>query len=165
MRAVIKIVLAAALVAGLSACSSKFRNYNGPEVTRVIVYKQARRMYLLSGRTVLKSYRISLGFAPNGDKVHEGDGRTPEGHYMIDRRNPDSRYHLSIGIDYPNEKDVAEAAALGKEPGGDIFIHGEGRPTEMLLPDWTWGCIAVSNKEIEEIYAMVRDGTPISIYQ
>lgn len=161
----IKAALALTLIVAVSGCSSKFRSYDGPEVTRVVVYKQMRRMYLLSGRTVLRSYRIGLGFAPNGDKKVSGDGRTPEGHYVIDRRNPDSQYHLSIGINYPNEADIAEARALGKDPGGDIFIHGQGRNFSFLIPDWTWGCIAVTNDEIEEIYAMVRDGTPISIYK
>lgn len=165
MRTVVKAALAALLVAGVSGCTSKFRSYDGPEVTRVLVYKKSRQMYLVNGNKVLRSYRIALGFAPSGDKLVEGDGRTPEGHYTIDRRNPDSRYHLSIGIDYPNERDVAEARAIGKSPGGDIFIHGQGDLLTQLLPDWTSGCIAVTNDEIEEIYAMVRDGTPISIYQ
>jgi murein L,D-transpeptidase YafK len=156
------VVGAAAAVTG---CSSKFRNYDGPEVTRVLVFKEQRRMYLLHDQTALKAYDISLGFAPVGDKKIEGDGRTPEGHYTIDRRNPDSRYHLSVGISYPNEHDIAEAKSLGQAPGGDIFIHGQGTLTDRLKPDWTWGCIAVTNDEIEEIYAMVKDGTPISIYR
>lgn len=160
-----KLLILVAIAVTLSGCSSKFLNYSGPEVTRVVVYKQMRRMYLLHGRTVLKSYRIGLGFAPSGDKQVAGDGRTPEGHYLIDRRNPDSQYHLSLGINYPDESDVAEARALGKDPGGDIFIHGQGKSFTFLIPDWTWGCIAVTDDEMEEIYAMVRDGTPISIYK
>ena len=83
--------------------------------------------------------------------------------FSCDRRNPNSRYHLSIGINYPSKRDVAEAKKLGKEPGGDIFIHGQGRKFSFLIPDWTWGCIAVTNDEIEEIYAMVKNGTPITI--
>lgn len=121
-------------------------------------------MYLLNGQRALRSYDIDLGFAPIGDKKVEGDGKTPEGHYLVNRRNPNSRFHLSLGIDYPRAKDVAEARALGKEPGGDIFIHGQGTITGILRPDWTWGCIAVTNDEIEEVYAMVRDGTIVSIY-
>ncbi|MBT8419004.1 MAG: L,D-transpeptidase family protein [Silicimonas sp.] len=152
-------------IALLSGCASKFRDYSGPEVTRVVVYKQSRRLFLIHNKTVLKSYRVGLGFAPRGDKKVEGDGRTPVGHYLIDRRNPDSRYHLSLGINYPSERDISEAEALGKAPGGDIFIHGQGRNFSFLIPDWTWGCIAVTNDEMEEIYAMVRDGTPISIYE
>ena len=165
MRALLKLVLAVGLLTALAGCSSKFLNYKGPEVTRVVVYKEMRRLYLLRGKQVLRMYRIDLGFAPNGDKSVEGDGKTPEGRYTIDRRNPDSDYHLSIGIDYPNKRDVAEAKALGKAPGGDIFIHGRGNPAGFLIRDWTWGCIAVTNKEMEEIYAMVKDGTPIDIYR
>lgn len=165
MRALLKLVLAVGLLTTLAGCSSKFLSYNGPEVTRVVVYKEMRRMYLLRDKQVLRMYRIDLGFAPNGHKAVEGDGKTPEGRYTIDRRNPDSDYHLSVGIDYPNERDVAEAKALGEAPGGDIFIHGRGNPAGFLLRDWTWGCIAVTNKEIEEIYSMVRDGTPIDIYR
>ena len=165
MRAFFKLVLTIGLIFTLAGCSSKFLSYNGPEVTRVVVYKEMRRMYLLSGKTVLRSYRIDLGFAPVGDKVYEGDGRTPEGLYTIDRRNPNSEFHLSIGIDYPNENDIALAKSLGKSPGGDIFIHGRGNPRGFLVRDWTWGCIAVTNEEMEEIYSMVKDGTPIAIYR
>ena len=158
----------AALLGGsllaLVGCGSKFRTYSGPEVTRVAVFKDTRRMYLLHHRDVLRSYDIDLGFAPVGDKKVEGDGKTPEGHYLIDRRNPNSRYHLSLGIDYPRPSDIEEARTLGKEPGGDIFIHGQGTPVSRLGRDWTWGCIAVTNDEIEEVYAMVRDGTIVSIY-
>ncbi len=165
MRTLMKLALAVGLMITLAGCSSKFRDYNGPEVTRVVVYKEMRRMYLLSGKRVLRSYRIDLGFAPRGDKTIEGDGRTPEGLYTIDRRNPNSKFHLSIGIDYPRKHDIAKAKALGKSPGGDIFIHGRGNPTNFLVRDWTWGCIAVTNDEMEEIYAMVKDGTPIAIHR
>ena len=165
MKHLIKAVLAVVLVLGLSGCASKFRNYQGPEVTRVVVYKQSRLLFLMHNTSVLKAYRIDLGFAPKGHKQVSGDGRTPEGHYTINRRNPDSEFHLSLGIDYPNERDVERARKLGKDPGGDIFIHGQGRVYSFMRPDWTWGCIAVTNDDIEEIYAMVRDGTPISIYQ
>ena len=165
MKHAIKALLAVVLVVGLSGCGSKFRNYNGPEVTRVVIYKQSRLLLLLHHNSVLKTYRIDLGFAPEGHKQVSGDGRTPEGHYTIDRRNPDSDFHLSLGIDYPNERDREYARKLGKDPGGDIFIHGQGRVLTYMRPDWTWGCIAVTNDEMEEIYAMVRDGTPISIYK
>ncbi len=147
----------------LSGCASKFKTYSGPEVTRVVVFKHTRRLYLMHEQTPLKVYRFRLGFAPEGHKQVEGDGRTPEGEYLIDRRNPNSDFHLSIGISYPNARDVEVARRLGRPPGGDIFIHGTPRPF-IGQGDWTWGCIAVSNDEIEEIYAMVRDGTPIAIY-
>ena len=162
---VLKVIVALALVVGLSACSSKFKTYNGPEVTRVVVLKERRIMQLYHHDKVLEQYDIDLGFAPTGDKVIKGDGKTPEGRYFIDRRNPNSRFHLSLGISYPNANDRAEARALGKSPGGDIFIHG----TSKLFrrdrgTDWTWGCISVSDREIEWIYAMVRNGTVIDIY-
>ncbi len=156
------LAMALAAIVLLTGCSTKFKTYNGPEVTRVVVLKSKRQMFLLDNKQVLKGYNIELGFEPNGDKKIEGDGKTPEGLYTINRRNPDSLFHLSLGIDYPSERDIAEAKRLGKKPGGDIFIHGRG-----LLPrgqDWTWGCIAVSNEEMEDIYAMVQDGTPIAIY-
>lgn len=156
--------LMAGAVAFLAGCASKFRRYKGPEVTRVVVFKRARTMHLLHDRRVLKSYRIALGSEPRGDKTKAGDGRTPEGAYVIDRRNPESKFHLSLGISYPNARDRAEARARGVDPGGDIFIHGRGNRLRALRPDWTWGCIAVSNDEMEEIYAMVRTGTPIHIH-
>lgn len=165
LKTVVKMALIGAMFVSISGCASKFRTYDGPEVTRIAVFKDQRRLYLLHGDAVLKSYEIDLGFAPTGDKQIEGDGKTPEGAYVIDRRNPNSEFHLSIGINYPNRRDIAEARAMGKNPGGDIFIHGQGNPISRLGNDWTWGCIAVTNSEIEEIYAMVRDGTPIAIYR
>ncbi len=160
---VFKSVLAILLLVVVAACApSKFKTYNGPEVTRVVVFKDVRKMYLFHHNEILEEYDIGLGFAPTGHKAIEGDGRTPEGTYYIDRRNPNSKFHLSIGISYPNPQDVQVARAAGMSPGGDIFIHGESRRGKPR--DWTWGCIAVTNKEMEWIYAMVRDGTPIDIY-
>lgn len=150
----------------IAGCTpSKFQRYDGPDVTHVVVNKADRRMYLIHHARVLEGYDVGLGFAPVGHKQFEGDGRTPEGTYLIDRRNPNSNYHLSIGISYPNEKDREVARALGKSPGGDIFIHGQNHSSRRRKTegDWTWGCIAVSNKEMEQIYAMVRNGTPITI--
>ena len=106
---------------------------------------------------------IDLGFAPAGHKQVEGDGKTPEGTYLIDRRNPNSDFHLSIGISYPNARDIARAMAAGQDPGGDIFIHGQPNKSRGEGPDWTAGCISVTNREMEDIYAMVTDGTPITI--
>jgi murein L,D-transpeptidase YafK len=162
MRGILIVLL---MVLGLSACSSKFKTYNGPEVTRVIVLKGERKMYLMHGNKALKSYDVGLGFAPVDHKRREGDGRTPEGHYVIDRRNPNSEFYLSIGISYPNARDRAYAARNGFSPGGDIFIHGRPKIYQNGQRDWTLGCIAVTNREIEEIYAMVKNGTPISIYK
>ncbi|MCZ4255790.1 L,D-transpeptidase family protein [Sulfitobacter sp. PR48] len=156
------LILGGTALVALGACSnSKFKRYNGPEVTYVVVNKQDRKMWLLHHDRVLEEYPIHLGFAPVGHKTVEGDGKTPEGTYIIDRRNPNSRFHLSIGISYPNEEDRRRAEELGQKPGGDIFIHGQKHPSRKDKGDWTWGCIAVRNKDIENIYAMVRDGTPI----
>jgi murein L,D-transpeptidase YafK len=163
MRAILLVLSVIGLVS-LASCS-KFRTYDGPEVTRVLVYKESRTMYLMNHETVLATHHINLGFAPEGDKEREGDGKTPEGSYIIDRKNPNSEFHLSLGINYPDGSDRAEAKEAGNSPGGDIFIHGG--PTERRdrkKPDWTAGCIAVTDREIEDIYAMVNVGTPIEIY-
>lgn len=149
--------------AGLAGCAAKPTVYTGPEVTRIQVFKGARRMQLLNNSQLLREYQFQLGFAPEGHKEFEGDGRTPEGAYLINRRNPNSRYHLSLGISYPNTNDVAHARTLGLKPGGDIFIHGTPDPW-VGQRDWTWGCIAVSNQEMDEVYAMVSTGTLITLY-
>ncbi|MBW4706745.1 L,D-transpeptidase family protein [Roseobacter sp. YSTF-M11] len=159
------LILGTAAAVALGGCASnpKLRRYDGPEVTFVVVNKAARRMHLLHHDRVLTSYDINLGFAPVGHKQFEGDGRTPEGLYRIDRRNPNSSFHLSLGISYPNVNDVAAAKSMGKSAGGDIFIHGQKNPFRKDDKDWTWGCISVTNDEIEDIYAMVRDGTLITL--
>ena len=162
MRSV-KLILMLVLVAGLAACGGgKFKKYNGPEVTLVEVHKAERKMYLMHNKRVLKEYDIALGFAPVGHKAFEGDGKTPEGTYRISHRNPKSQYHLSLGVDYPNNVDRAYASSQGKPPGGDIFIHG-GPNNKIYQKDWTAGCIAVTDKEIEKIYSMVNPGTVIRI--
>lgn len=162
MMRLIRVLLILTLGLGVSACS-KFATYNGPEVTHVVVNKGDRRMYLLHGTEVLEDYDIGLGFAPAGHKQVEGDGKTPEGTYIIDRRNPNSQFFLSIGVSYPNVQDRENARALGKSPGGDIFIHGRPWKYRKGGRDWTAGCIAVTNSEMREIYAMVKNGTPITI--
>lgn len=158
--------IAALVSLGLSGCASA--GYRGPTVNSVVVNKAARKMYLLHDDNILREYVVDLGFAPDGAKRIEGDGKTPEGTYWIDRRNPNSSYHLSLGVSYPNASDRAKARALGKSPGGEIFIHGEPNNAEFRyraarVRDWTAGCIAVKNHEIEEIYAMVSNGTLITI--
>ena len=160
---IFKFIAVALIMIGLSGCASKFKTYNGPEVTYVVVNKTARKMYLLHHEEVLKSYDIELGFAPDGHKTQRGDGKTPEGTYLIDRRNPNSDFHLSLGISYPNTADRAQARARGVSPGGDIFIHGKPNKKRGTGPDWTAGCISVKNSEMEMIYAMVKNGTPITI--
>jgi len=139
----------------------------GAVADRIVVEKAARRMHLQRAGATLKTYRISLGRNPIGHKRQEGDSRTPEGRYVVDTRNPQSRFHLSLRVSYPNAEDRRRAAARGVSPGGDIFIHGlpNGVATAGLFAgrDWTDGCIAVTNAEIREIWAMVKDGTPIEI--
>ncbi len=165
-------ILAFVLVSKLVGCSapsfsrtaSIFSNIQQADVTSIVVSKKARRMYLFEGNHMIRSYRIGLGSEPVGDKKIEGDGKTPEGLYYIDRKNPKSKYFLSLGISYPNKTDLAEASALGKPAGGDIFIHGEDTKPNFFKPDWTAGCIAVKNREIREIYALVDVGTPILIH-
>ena len=161
---VFKIVAMFCTALVLAACSDPkpVLRTDLPKATGLVLYKAERRMLLLQGNTVLKEYDFKLGFAPIGHKQFEGDGKTPEGQYFIDRKNPNSQFHLSVGISYPNSAD--RRAAGRRSPGGDIFIHGTPRPYRFFFKDWTWGCVAVSNREIEEIYAMVDIGTPIWIY-
>jgi murein L,D-transpeptidase YafK len=132
-------------------------------VNRVVVHKGRREMLLLSGESVVRSYRVALGWDPIGHKMREGDGRTPEGRYTIDRRNPKSRYHLSLHISYPNVEDCDRSRALGVEPGGDIMIHGLKTGVAHPESDWTQGCIAVTDAEMDEIWELVADGTPVEI--
>ncbi len=136
----------------------------------ILVEKGKRRMTLYNGGRVLKRYKIAIGKGGDGPKVRQGDMRTPEGLYYIEGRNPDSSFHLSLKISYPDEADVARAEALGYDPGGDIVIHGVRNGTspykhhKYRYPnDWTEGCIAVTNAEMEEIWRMVPDGTMIAI--
>ena len=148
---------------------------------KIIVWKSERRLDLYDGDEVVKSYRIGLGFAPEGDKEKEGDGRTPEGEYYICQKNPNSNYHLSIGMSYPNVKDatggirrgtitqdehdrIAYAIESKRQPlwntalGGEIFIHGSGSQS-----DWTLGCIALDNEDIEELYEVIPVGTVVVV--
>ena len=139
------------------------------KVDRIVVLKSARRMNLLYRGRVVRTYTIALGFAPKGHKTTQGDGRTPEGRYRIDARNPKSSFTLSLRISYPNAADRAQARRRGVSPGGQIFIHGQ--PTRLgaaarvlkLPGDWTLGCIAVSNRAIREIWRVVKIGTPIEL--
>lgn len=143
----------------------------GLRVDRVLVDKSDRRLYLLKDTRVLKSYRISLGANPTGHKQQEGDMRTPEGEYMIDYRNPKSQFHLSLHISYPNARDRQRARRRGVSPGGQIFIHGLPPRVNkigkffMRFGDWTAGCIALSNEDIEELWRVIPNHTPIEIQQ
>lgn len=140
----------------------------GVKADLILVEKKARRLTLLSRGMVLKTYPISLGKNPEGAKLQKGDGKTPEGIYYICGRNRKSRYHLSLRISYPGPEDVRRARELGVSPGGDIMIHGISKRLGWVkerhrLFDWTNGCIAVTNEEIEEIWKMVPDGTAVEI--
>lgn len=161
----IKLILITVIFSFLSAVSSWANSTSAIKepITSIVVKKSDRKMYLFSGEKVLRRYRIGLGFSPKGDKKFEGDGKTPEGKYYIDRKNPNSQYYLSLGISYPNETDKREAARLGKSPGGDIFIHGRDKSPKWWKRDWTFGCIAIRNHEMDEIYSAVDIGTPIFI--
>jgi L,D-peptidoglycan transpeptidase YkuD (ErfK/YbiS/YcfS/YnhG family) len=135
---------------------------------KVLIEKKERRLTLLSKGEVIKSYKIALGGNPVGPKERQGDNKTPEGTYIIDSRNRDSGYHLSLHISYPNEKDNMRAKELGVSPGGDIMIHGIKNGfswvgASQAEVDWTKGCIAVTDQEMEEIYKLVANGTIVEI--
>jgi murein L,D-transpeptidase YafK len=137
-----------------------------PEIDYIRVIKSARAMELYSGGQLAHTIEgIQLGDAPEGHKSFQGDERTPEGRYSIDYGNPNSSFYLSLHISYPNAGDRAHAAGQGRSPGGLIFIHGQpnGLPAGRVPGDWTDGCIAVSNEEIEALWEAVGDGTPIDI--
>ncbi|HXB72418.1 MAG TPA: L,D-transpeptidase family protein [Candidatus Acidoferrales bacterium] len=127
-----------------------------------MIHKSRREMLLLAGEAVVRQYRIALGRNPVGPKLQEGDGKTPEGRYAIDRRNAKSAYHLSLHISYPDAADRDRARAAGVDPGGDIMIHGL-KNGERREGDWTQGCIAVSDEEMDEIWKLVADGTRVVI--
>jgi len=161
------------LAAILLACAPAASQADAPlKADSVVVYKAKRKLYLYSGGKILKTCDIALGKSPAGHKRQEGDGRTPEGKYVLDWRNPDSKYHLSLHISYPNEADRKRAKQQGVSPGGDIMLHGyPGGAFKswwsrywFLGRDWTDGCIAVSNSAIEYIWKSVDDGDPIQIH-
>jgi murein L,D-transpeptidase YafK len=138
-------------------------------VDQVRVIKHERKLYLMSGDRIVRSYDISLGQNPEGHKRFSGDYRTPEGRYELDWRNANSRFYRSIHISYPGPDDVARATARGLNPGNHIMIHGLPNETEhdssaFLGVDWTDGCVAVNdNRQMDEIWSLVNDGTPIYI--
>lgn len=140
------------------------------QADQIVVYKADRRMQLLREGKVLRTYRVSLGSSGDGGhKQQEGDERTPEGRYLIDWRNPRSFAHLSLHISYPNAADSDAAQRANVSPGGNIMIHGLPNGMGLLgslhhLTDWTDGCIAVTNTEMEEIWSLVPTGTPIEIF-
>lgn len=156
------LLLAVAAATGAAAAPLKAR------ADLIVVDKTKRVMTLYARKKPLKTYRIALGGNPLGHKEQEGDSRTPEGRYVIDAKNPWSSFHLSLRISYPDRSDHAAARKKGVSPGGQIMIHGTPEGLSLvqatgLMRDWTAGCIAVTNAEIEEIYRAVNVGTPIVI--
>ena len=143
-------------------------------IDEVRVYKAKRQVQVLQKGTVIKTYAMRLGFAPIGHKTTEGDGKTPEGSYILDWRNPNSQFYKSLHISYPNANDTAQAKARGVSAGGDVMIHGssnlpQGKPQQAMydyLPreDWTHGCVSVSNQDMDELWAHVQNGTKLVIY-
>ncbi len=166
--AFLALLLAAAVISFLFS----FRPTPPPDVPLIgtvdyiLVEKSLRKMTVFRAGTALKTYKIDLGFSPVGTKAREGDGRTPEGIFKIDRQNSGSKFHLSLGLDYPHKEHIQAARAKGYSAGGDIMIHGQPNllPLGLVMPkDWTAGCIAVTNREMEELFAAVAIGTPVEI--
>jgi len=140
----------------------------GTTADRVVVEKSRHTLTLYKGELPLRSYEVSLGRGGLAPKRREGDALTPEGAYRISGRNPDSAYHLSLRISYPDARDIAAAKARGEDPGSDIMIHGIRNGLGWLgrlhrYADWTAGCVAVTNREVEEIWRAVPDGTPVEL--
>lgn len=163
-RLLVMLVAATAVLAMMPAQATEWM-----QVDRILVKKSARKLFLIQDGRVLDNFTVSLGGAPFGPKLREGDSRTPEGVYTIDWKNPYSAYFLSLHISYPNAQDIARAQAKGiHDPGGQIMIHGLPNGAELpadyyLSRDWTDGCIAVSNRAMRIIYAAVEAGTLIEI--
>lgn len=163
-----KIIATFALLIFISACTKNTEKDNLPIVDKVEVCKSKRELYLIKEGKAIRTYRIALGENPVGHKEKEGDERTPEGKYILDWRNSKSAYHKSIHVSYPNAADKVNAKKLGVSAGGDIMIHGMKKSIAWIgslhsKSDWTNGCIAVTNEEMDEIWAMVKNGTEIEI--
>jgi murein L,D-transpeptidase YafK len=172
MRPIVLPLLACLLLAPLPLGNRAFGQIPHFEPTKadlVVVHKSRRTLQLMREGRVLKTFRIALGPDPAGPKRQAGDGRTPEGVYVLDWRNPNSNFHRAIHISYPRKDDETHAARWGVSPGGLIMVHGLPNgvtPDRMGHPfvDWTDGCIAVTNQEMDEIWSLVDDGTTIIIY-
>jgi murein L,D-transpeptidase YafK len=157
------------LLAGMFVVvASRLSAQTEAKVDRIVVEKSKRTLILMSGTKTLKTYRVALGSQPIGAKDRQGDHKTPEGTYSVDAKNPHSQFYKALHISYPNQADRANARKLGVSAGGDVEIHGLGARWGWLgarhrLTDWTDGCIALTNEEIEEIYPLVRIGTTVEI--
>ncbi|MGJ7904048.1 L,D-transpeptidase family protein [Lysobacter sp. 1R34A] len=157
----ILLLCAAALCAPAAARTPPAMAPEPQRADSIVVDKSERRMRLLRDGKLIRTYSILLGDAPIGHKRQQGDERTPEGAYRISGRNQNSRFHLSLRVSYPNQADRKHASARGVDPGGDIMIHG-GTPPGYRR-DWTDGCIALTDAQIEEVWSLVPTGTPIRI--
>ena len=156
------------LLIGMLAADNSVSFAHPVKADQVVVVKSQHTLTLLSKGTVIRTYKVALGRGPVGPKEQQGDHKTPEGHYVLDRRNSKSRFYKSIHVSYPNEQDQQKATKNGTSPGGDIMIHGLPNGFGWLgaihrARDWTDGCIAVTDAEIDEIWDLVADGTPIEI--
>jgi len=162
------LVFLLAVIVALTGLHSTVHAGNFPVADAVIIHKADRKLHLLRGGEVFRTFDIALGIRPVGDKEIEGDFRTPEGRYLLDRRNPNSDFFLSIHISYPNPDDIRQARLRGEPPGGAIMIHGQpNAPSQSeayyRTQDWTNGCIAVSNSDMIDIWLMTAHNTPIEI--
>jgi len=158
----------AMLLIGMLAAEHSMSLSTEKKADAVVVLKRERTLNLLAQGKVIRSYKVALGGVPVGAKEQQGDHKTPEGRYVLDRRNPKSKFYRSIHVSYPNERDRHNAEKKGVSPGGDIMIHGLPNGTGAVgaghrLVDWTDGCIAVTDSEMDEIWTLVADGTPIEI--
>lgn len=140
----------------------------GSKIDSIVVFKSKRQLLAYSKGNLLKTYKIALGRQPVGAKHFEGDRKTPEGIYFINDKNPNSGWHKNLGISYPNQKDIETAKAKGKSAGGNIKIHGLQNGKGYIgklhrIQDWTLGCIAVTNEEVDELYCAVEKGCKIEI--
>jgi murein L,D-transpeptidase YafK len=153
-------IVATILITGIASGSEK------ADLVRVV--KSERRLYLMKNGEILDDFHVAFGGNPKGHKERRGDQRTPEGRYVLDWKNDKSKYHLSIHVSYPNAADRAHARKLGVDPGGDIMVHGQPNGKEAFTWitqrfNWTDGCIALSNKNMDKVWAAVDPGTPIVI--
>lgn len=161
-------MLLAGVTLELVGCSGPPPIADGTTADHVLIEKATRRLTLFSNGVALKSYEVALGRGPEGPKIQEGENRTPEGTYSVDRRKLDSHYHRALHLSYPNGADRERAKQLGVAPGGDIMIHGIRNGLGWIGPlhnvvNWTRGCVAVTNAEIEEIWRVVPDGASVEI--
>jgi len=166
-----KILCCASILAAALMCVgvvSKLGAQTATRVDRIVVEKSKRTLTLMDGRKAVKTYKVALGGQPVGAKDRQGDHKTPEGIYSVDAKNPNSQFYKALHLSYPNPADRANARKLGVSPGGDVEIHGLGSKWGWLgakhrLTDWTDGCVALTNEEIDEIYPLIKVGTPVEI--